>query len=133
MLFIDTQQTLHNWPNAGSIVARNGSTVLWHTVHGQKAANAGRREYAVSAAIRIGPMTARCRHAAGYRARGLVGLHARNCGMHTRAVDIKDEIAILTRSIVYAATSGNLSHAFSNFQSVFALSKVPGVYNQSTE
>ena len=81
------QQTLHNWPNTGSIVARNGSTVLWHTVHGQKAANAGRREYAVSAAIRIGPMTARCRHAAGYRARGLVGLHARHCGMHTRAVD----------------------------------------------
>ena len=83
-----TQQTLHNWPNTGSIVARNGSTVLWHTVHGQKAANAGRREYAVSAAIRVGPMTARCRHAAGYRARGLVGLHARHCGMHSRAVDI---------------------------------------------
>jgi hypothetical protein len=115
VLFIDTQQTLHNWPNAGSIVARNCSTVLWHTVHGQKAANAGRREYAVSAAIRIGPMTARCRHAAGYRARGLVGLHARHCGMHSRAVDITDEIAILTRSIVYAVDVGKSQSRFFEF------------------
>ena len=96
-------------------MARNGSTVLWHTVHGQKAANAGRREYAVSAAIRIGPMTARCRHAAGYRARGLVGLHARHCGMHTRAVDITDEIAILTRSIVYAVDVGKSQSRFFEF------------------